>query len=135
MLRQVAEGVLGHESEVVQSNAVVVQGRVGVLLIDPGVQDHEMACLANDLSDLGQPVVAGFSTHPDWDHGSVGGAGQVRARIDLDRAYMHALRNGGVLDDPRFGPSAKPGWEWVSDVHNWHAQRLARRGERDGTPG
>ena len=27
-----------------------------------------MACLANDLSDLGQPVVAGFSTHPDWDH-------------------------------------------------------------------
>ena len=27
-----------------------------------------MACLANDLRELGQPVVAGFSTHPDWDH-------------------------------------------------------------------
>jgi glyoxylase-like metal-dependent hydrolase (beta-lactamase superfamily II) len=63
MLRQVAEGVLIHESEFLQSNAVVVQGRAGVLLIDPGVQGHEMACLANDLRELGQPVVTGFSTH------------------------------------------------------------------------
>src|SRR6266446_2900562 len=63
VLRQVAEGVLIHESEFCQSNAVVVQGRAGVLLIDPGVQGHEMACLANDLRELGQPVVAGFSTH------------------------------------------------------------------------
>jgi glyoxylase-like metal-dependent hydrolase (beta-lactamase superfamily II) len=68
VLRQVAEGVLIHESEFVQSNAVVVQGRAGALLIDPGVQGHEMACLANDLSDSGQTVVAGFSTHPHWDH-------------------------------------------------------------------
>ena len=51
-----------------QSNAVVVQGRAGVLLIDPGVPGDEMACLANDLRDSGQPVVAGFSTHPHWDH-------------------------------------------------------------------
>jgi glyoxylase-like metal-dependent hydrolase (beta-lactamase superfamily II) len=68
VLRQVAEGVLTHESEFCQSNAVVVHGRAGVLLIDPGVQAHEMACLANDLRELGQPVVAGFSTHPHWDH-------------------------------------------------------------------
>jgi glyoxylase-like metal-dependent hydrolase (beta-lactamase superfamily II) len=60
--------VLIHESEFMQSNAVVVQGRAGVLLIDPGVTGDEMACLANDLSDSGQPVVAGFSTHPHWDH-------------------------------------------------------------------
>ena len=33
MLRQVAEGVLIHESEILQSDAVVVQGRAGVLLI------------------------------------------------------------------------------------------------------
>src|SRR5580700_6898626 len=68
VLRQVAEGVLIHESEFVQSNAVVVQGRAGVLLIDPGVLGDEMACLANDLADSGQTVVAGFSTHPHWDH-------------------------------------------------------------------
>ena len=276
MLRQVAEGVLTHQSELLQNNAVVVQGRAGVLLIDPGIQGFEMACLANDLRELGQSVVAGFSTHPDWDHvlwhaklgeaprygtarcaaymrdllsnadwkarvaeglppeiaeeipldlfglitglpagtahipwdgpqiriiehpahaqghaallieergvlvagdmlsdilmpfpdldtanpiedylvglrllegvadnvdvlipghGSVCGADQVRARIEQDRAYVQALRDGGGPDDPRIGPSAKPGWEWVSDVHNGQAQRLARRRERDGTPG
>ena len=278
MLRQVAEGVLIHESKFCQSNAIVVQGRAGLLLIDPGVLGDEMACLANDLSDSGQTVVAGFSTHPHWDHllwharlgaaprygtarcaatvrdrlsdprakariaeqlippdiaeqvpldllglitglpaettripwdgphvriiehqahalghaallieergvlvagdmlsdvlipmldlndtadpvedylaalrlldgaagdvdvlvpghGSTGGADQVRARIDQDRAYVHALRDARVPGDPRVGPSAKPGWEWVSGVHAWQLQGLARRSERDGTPG
>jgi glyoxylase-like metal-dependent hydrolase (beta-lactamase superfamily II) len=68
VLTQVAEGVLIHQSEFCQSNAVVVQGRAGVLLIDPGVLGYEMAALANDLRELGQPVVAAFSTHPHWDH-------------------------------------------------------------------
>jgi glyoxylase-like metal-dependent hydrolase (beta-lactamase superfamily II) len=68
VLRQVADGVLIHESEFIQSNAVVVQGGAGLLLIDPGVHGDEMAALANDLRELGQPVVAGFSTHPHWDH-------------------------------------------------------------------
>lgn len=273
MLRQVAEGVLIHESEFVESNAVVVQGRAGVLLIDPGVHGYEMAALANDLSDLGQIVVAGFSTHPHWDHllwhaklraaprygtarcaatardrlsggvdavaktagipenvpldllglitglpaemaqipwdgprvriiehqahapghaallieergvlvagdmlsdvlipmldlsdatdpiedylaalrllegvvgdvdvlvpghGSIGGADQVHARIDQDRAYVHALRDARVPSDPRVGPLAKDGWDWVASVHAGQLQRLAQRGERDGTPG
>jgi glyoxylase-like metal-dependent hydrolase (beta-lactamase superfamily II) len=60
--------VLVHQSELLQNNAVVVQGQAGVLLTDPGITDSEMTCLANDLSRLGQTVVAGFSTHPDWDH-------------------------------------------------------------------
>src|SRR5689334_25441347 len=51
-----------------QSNAVVVQGQAGVLLIDPGILGYEMVALADDLRELGQPVVAGFSTHPHWDH-------------------------------------------------------------------
>jgi glyoxylase-like metal-dependent hydrolase (beta-lactamase superfamily II) len=68
MLKQVAEGVLVHESEFIQSNSTVVQGPAGVLLIDPGITGDEMAELANDLHELSQPVVAGFSTHPDWDH-------------------------------------------------------------------
>jgi glyoxylase-like metal-dependent hydrolase (beta-lactamase superfamily II) len=276
VLRQVAEGVLIHESEFIQSKAVVVQGRAGVLLIDPGVQGDEMACLANDLSDSGQTVVAGFSTHPHWDHllwharlgaaprygtarcaadirdvlsdadwkarvaemlppdiaeeipldllglitglpagttripwdgpkvrivehqahapghaallieergvlvagdmlsdilipfldleavdpiedylaalrllegvagdvdvlvpghGSVGGADQVRARIDLDRAYMDALRDAGVPDDPRVGPSATFGMDWLPGVHEWQLQQLAQKREHDGTPG
>jgi glyoxylase-like metal-dependent hydrolase (beta-lactamase superfamily II) len=272
MLRQVAEGVLIHESEFMQSNAIVVQGRAGVLLIDPGVHGYEMACLANDLQEWGQPVVAGFSTHPHWDHllwhprlgaaprygtarcaatardrlsdgvaqvaqaagipeqvpldllglitglpaemahiqwdgpqvrivehqahapghaallieergvlvagdmlsdvliplldfndtadpiedylaglrllegvagdvdvfvpghGSIGGADQVHARIDQDRAYVHALRDADVLSDPRLGPSAY-GKDWLPGVHERQLQRLAQRSERDGTPG
>lgn len=68
MLKRVAAGVLIHESEFIQSNSVVVQGWDGVLLIDPGITSDELAALANDLRELGQPVVAGFATHPDWDH-------------------------------------------------------------------
>ena len=46
MLRQVAEGVLTHQSELLQNNAVVVQGRAGVLLVDPGLTGAEMGvCL------------------------------------------------------------------------------------------
>ena len=276
MLTQVAEGVLIHQSELLENNAVVVQGWAGVLLIDAGITDSEMVCLANDLRELGQPVVAGFSTHPDWDHvlwhaelgdvprystarcagsmrdllsnadwkvrvaeglpseiaeeipldlfglitglpaktaqipwdgpqvriiehqahapghaallieerrvlvagdmlsdvfipmldlsaadpigdylaalrllegvaddvdvfvpghGSVGGADQVRARIDQDRTYVQALRDNQVVSDSRIGPSAKKGWEWVSDVHAGQLQQLAKKREHDGTPG
>ncbi len=63
-------------------------------------------------------------------HGSVGEADQVRTRIERDRAYVLALRDGREPDDPRIGPTARPGWEWVSDVHHGQAQRLAARWER-----
>ncbi|OXM43249.1 MBL fold metallo-hydrolase [Amycolatopsis alba] len=274
MLNQVAEGVLIHQSELLRNNTVVVQGEAGVLLVDPGITAGEMACLAGDLSESDQPVVAGFSTHPDWDHvlwhaelgdaprygtarcaarmrdlrsdpdwmvraaeglppeiaeetpldlfglitglpagtthlpwdgprvriiehpahspghaalvieergvlvggdmlsdvfipmldtfgdtndpieeylaglrmlegvadevdvlvpghGSVGRGDRIRARIDQDRAYVHALRDGRTPDDPRIGPSAEPGWEWVSDIHEGQARSLARRNVRD----
>lgn len=68
MLRQVAEGVLVHESDFCKSNAIIIQGRDGVLLVDPGIQNSEMATLADDLLKLGQPIAVGFSTHPHWDH-------------------------------------------------------------------
>jgi glyoxylase-like metal-dependent hydrolase (beta-lactamase superfamily II) len=266
MLRQVAEGVLVHQSELLQNNTVVVQGRAGVLIIDPGITREEMACLADDLREMGQPVVAGFATHPDWDHvlwhadlggaprygtdrcaafmhellstadwkarvaeklppeiadeiplelfglitglpagttqipwdgpevrivehpahaeghaalliverrvlvagdmlsdilmpfpdpssespiedylaglqvldgvaadvdvvipghGSAGDADQVHARIDLDREYVSALRDGRVPDDPRIGPSATYGTEWLPAVYEWQAQQFA----------
>jgi glyoxylase-like metal-dependent hydrolase (beta-lactamase superfamily II) len=68
MLRQVSDGVLIHRSELLQNNSIVVQGRSGVLLIDPGITRDELACLAGDLRALERPVAAGFATHPDWDH-------------------------------------------------------------------
>jgi hypothetical protein len=57
-------------------------------------------------------------------HGSVGR--EMRARIDRDRAYVLALRDGRASGDPRIGSSARPGWEWVRDVHEWQAQSFAR---------
>jgi glyoxylase-like metal-dependent hydrolase (beta-lactamase superfamily II) len=59
-------------------------------------------------------------------HGSVGGADQARARIEQDRAYVLALRDGDDPVDPRVGPSAKPGWEWVAGVQERQLQRLAQ---------
>ena len=268
MLRQVAEGVLVRESEFCQSNAVVVRGTAGVLVIDAGVFDGELVGLAKELSDSGQTVVAGFSTHPHWDHmlwhaglgaapryatercastakdrlaigvdviakavgipegvpldllgqitglaadtafipwdgprvriiehqahapghaallieeggilvagdmlsdgfipmldlrdaadpiedylvalqlfedvagevdvlipghGSVGDAAELRERIERDRAYVLALRDGRDPIDPRIGPTAKSGWEWVADVHERQLAQLAQRGGR-----
>jgi glyoxylase-like metal-dependent hydrolase (beta-lactamase superfamily II) len=68
VLTRVADGVLVHESRFLRSNAIVVHGNDGVLLIDPGITGVEMACLANDLREMGQAVVAAVSTHPHWDH-------------------------------------------------------------------
>jgi len=94
MLSQVAEGVSVQESEFCKTNTVVVQGAAGVLLVDPGVLDAELVALANDLRESGQPVMAGFSTHPHWDHllwhpslgtapryGTIRGAAAIRARL------------------------------------------------------
>ena len=82
MLKRVAEGVLVHQSELLQNNTAVVQGQAGVLLVDPGITTQEMTILVNDLRELGQAVMAGFATHPDWDH---------------------ALWHPGLGDAPRYG--------------------------------
>jgi glyoxylase-like metal-dependent hydrolase (beta-lactamase superfamily II) len=68
-------------------------------------------------------------------HGSVCGADQLRARIELDRAYIHALRDGHAPDDPRIGPAATYGKEWLPGVYEWQRQQLAGKDERKGTPG
>jgi glyoxylase-like metal-dependent hydrolase (beta-lactamase superfamily II) len=103
VLRQVADGVLIHESEFVQSNALVVQGSAGVLLIDPGVYDNEMECLANDLRESGQTVSAGFSTHPHWDHllwharfGAAPRYGTERCVAAARDALSNGLEYGGI---------------------------------------
>jgi glyoxylase-like metal-dependent hydrolase (beta-lactamase superfamily II) len=68
MLKQVADGVWVRQSEWVRSNAVVVRGEGGLTLVDPGIGGADLNQLADDVDRLGLPVVAGFSTHPHWDH-------------------------------------------------------------------
>ena len=68
MLRQVADGVWVRQSAWVWSNAIVVRGEAGLTLVDPGIEGSDLDQLADDLDRLGLPVVAGFSTHPHWDH-------------------------------------------------------------------
>ncbi|MEV5965876.1 MBL fold metallo-hydrolase [Kribbella sp. NPDC051952] len=68
MLKQVADGVWVRQSEWVWSNAVVVRGEAGLILVDPGIDGSDLNELADDVDKLGVPVVAGFATHPHWDH-------------------------------------------------------------------
>jgi glyoxylase-like metal-dependent hydrolase (beta-lactamase superfamily II) len=68
MLNEVADGVWVRQSAWVWSNSTVVRAESGLVLIDPGIDGSELDQLADDLEGLGIPVVAGFSTHPHWDH-------------------------------------------------------------------
>ncbi|MET7689073.1 MBL fold metallo-hydrolase [Streptomyces sp. NPDC005483] len=67
-LNQVADGVWVRQSEWVWSNSVVVRGDEGLIVIDPGINGSELDQLADAVDQLGIPVVAGFCTHPHWDH-------------------------------------------------------------------
>ena len=45
---RVADGVLVHRGELLQNQTVVVQGRSGVVFVDPGITTTELARLAGD---------------------------------------------------------------------------------------
>jgi glyoxylase-like metal-dependent hydrolase (beta-lactamase superfamily II) len=68
MMSEVADGVWVRQSEWVWSNATVVRADDGLILVDPGIDGSDLDELADDVDRLGIPVVAGFSTHPHWDH-------------------------------------------------------------------
>lgn len=67
-LNQVADGVWVRQSEWVWTNSIVVRADDGLILIDPGIHGPELEDLADSVDRLGAPVIAGFSTHPHWDH-------------------------------------------------------------------
>ncbi|MGH3200953.1 MAG: MBL fold metallo-hydrolase [Streptosporangiaceae bacterium] len=81
-LTEIAPGVLVATSTFDQTTTTVVVGSAGCLLIDPAVTVAELARLAVDLRELGQTPVAGWSTHPHWDH--------VLWSLDLGRAPRYA---------------------------------------------
>ena len=130
--------IIEHQAHAPGHAALLIEER-GVLIAGDMLSDVLIPML--DLNDTADPIedylaalrllegVAGDVDVLVPGHGSVGGADQVRARIDQDRAYVQALRDADVFSDPRIGPSAKPGWEWVRDVHAGQLQRFARRTE------
>ncbi|HZR49567.1 MAG TPA: MBL fold metallo-hydrolase [Streptosporangiaceae bacterium] len=69
MLTEVASGVFVTTSAFMITNTVVIAGADGgCLVIDPAVSVAELAGLASELAARGLHPVAGWSTHPHWDH-------------------------------------------------------------------
>jgi glyoxylase-like metal-dependent hydrolase (beta-lactamase superfamily II) len=62
-------------------------------------------------------------------HGSVGSGDELRRRIDQDRAYVIALRDGHDPVDARVGPAATFGRDWLPDVHARQARMLSELGD------
>jgi glyoxylase-like metal-dependent hydrolase (beta-lactamase superfamily II) len=134
--------IIEHQAHAPGHAALLLEER-GVLVAGDMLSDVLIPML--DLNDTADPPIEDYlaalllleGVAGDVDvlvpgHVSIAGADQVRARIDQDRAYVHALRDAHVPSDPQVGPSAKPGWDWVGGVHT---RQLSRRNERDGTPG
>ena len=129
--------IIEHRAHAPGHAALLIEER-GVLVAGDMLSDILMPFLdleaANPIDDYLAALRLFESVADDVDavipgHGSVGGAGQVRARIEQDRAYVQALRDGGVPDDPRVGPSAP--LDWLPDVHRWQLRRLARKSQNE----
>jgi glyoxylase-like metal-dependent hydrolase (beta-lactamase superfamily II) len=116
----------GHAALLIEERGVLVAGD---MLSDVLIPMLDLSGAADPLEDYltALRLLEGVASDVDVvvpGHGSVGGADQVHARIERDRAYVLALRDGQDPSDPRVGPSAKPGWEWVGDVHAGQLTRL-----------
>ncbi len=86
---QEADGVWVRQSEWAWSNAIVVRGGGGLILVDPSIDGSDLKTLADDVDRLGIPVVAGFSTPSPL--GPPALAFPVRRRA----ALRHPRRRGG----------------------------------------
>ena len=63
-------------------------------------------------------------------HGSAGSGDELRRRIDRDRAYVVALRDGHDPVDDRLGPIAAFGRGWLPGVHARQVRMLAELGSQ-----
>ena len=119
----------GHAALLIEERGVLVAGD---MLSDALIPMLDLNATADPIGDYLAALLLLEGAADDADvlvpgHGSAGGAGQVRARIERDRAYVHALRDAAVADDPRIGPSAT--FDWMPGVHERQLQQLARRRE------
>lgn len=68
-LDSLTDRILVRTSELYTTTTTVIIGAGGgCVLVDPAVTPADIAELAADLRRLGLHAVAGFSTHPHWDH-------------------------------------------------------------------
>src|SRR5579863_9357443 len=68
-ITQIAPRVLVATSDLYMTNTTVVAAPDGgCLVIDPAVTTADIAALAAELQTRGLTPVAGFATHPHWDH-------------------------------------------------------------------
>jgi len=66
---EIAPGVFVATAELYTTTTTIVAGADGgCLLIDPAVTVADLAALAEGLAERGLRPVAGWSTHPHWDH-------------------------------------------------------------------
>jgi hydroxyacylglutathione hydrolase len=63
-----ADVLVATARQYITTSTVVRGSDGGCLVIDPAVTPDELDGLAADLADLGLRPVAGFATHPHWDH-------------------------------------------------------------------
>ena len=69
MLDQVASRVWVATSATWSTTSTIVVAQDGAaLVVDPALTPEELTSLAREISERGWRVVAGFSTHPHWDH-------------------------------------------------------------------
>jgi glyoxylase-like metal-dependent hydrolase (beta-lactamase superfamily II) len=117
----------GHAALLIKARGVLVAGDMLSDVLVPMLDLYGAADPIGDyLTALGLlEGVAGEVRVVVPGHGSVGDADELRTRIDRDRAYVEALRDGREPDDPRISPSAKEGWEWVAGIHEWQVQHFA----------
>ena len=127
--------IIEHQAHAPGHAALLIKER-GVLVAGDMLSDILMPFLdlaaANPVEDYLDALrlfegVAGDVNVVIPGHGSVGEAEQVLARIEQDRAYVQALRDGSVPDDVRVGPAAP--LEWLPDVHQWQLQQLSQNRE------
>ena len=76
---------------------------------------------------------------PPWDAPSSPATGSPaemiwHIRVDEDRAYVHVLRDAHVPRDPRVGPSATYGKDWLPAAHARQLRHLAEEASATGRP-
>jgi glyoxylase-like metal-dependent hydrolase (beta-lactamase superfamily II) len=90
---EIAPGVFVATAQLYTTTTTVVAGDDGgCLLIDPAVTVADLAALAGWLSERGLRPVAGWSTHPHWDHLLWSAAFGPAPRYATPRAVAAAAR-------------------------------------------